>query len=164
MTDKLRAFTSSYNSISNRLVNNSTIRNEEKEITAKTLWDTGATISCISHSVVQDLQLAATGKREISTPSGGKEVNTYLVNVVLLNGVDIGDLEVCETENGNQGIDFLVGMDIINQGDLSVSNFDGRTVFTFSIPSMQTFDFAKQIKIHNLIGPTHGRGKRKRKK
>lgn len=40
MRDKLRAFTSSYNSISNRLVNNSTIRNEAKEITAKTLWDT----------------------------------------------------------------------------------------------------------------------------
>ena len=57
-----------------------------------------------------------------------------------------------------------VGVNITGIVLESLNNFDGRTVFTFSIPSMQTFDFAKQIKIHNLIGPTHGRGKRKRKK
>lgn len=164
MTDQIRAFTSSYDKISNRLINESTIKTEDKQISAKTLWDTGAMISCVSHSVVRDLQLIATGKRNISTPSGEQEVDTYLVDVVLLNGVDMGYLEVCETEIGNQGIDFLVGMDIINQGSLAVSNYEGKTVFTFSIPSVRTINFVKNINMYNLIGPTHGKGKSKNHK
>ena len=107
--------------------------------------------------MVKELNLIPTGMRNISTPSGEREVSTYLVKVVLPNGVDIGQIEVCETEIGNQGIALLVGMDVITRGDLSISNFNGRTVFTFSIPSMKTTDFAKAIKIANALGSKQSR-------
>lgn len=143
-TEAVRAFTSSYEIISNRLINKSVVKIKDDTYKAETLWDTGATISCISHDVVQKLKLVPTGKRTISTPSGKEEVNTYLVDIELLNGVNIDDIEVCETEIGKQQIDLLVGMDIINRGDFSVSNFNGKTVFTFSIPSMKTIDYVKK--------------------
>lgn len=158
----IRAFTSSYDTISNRLVNKSVVKANDNMCNVETLWDTGATISCVSHDVIQKLSLTPTGRRMISTPSGAKEVNTYLVNIELLNGVNIDDVEVCETEIGTQKIDLLVGMDIINKGDFAVSNFDGRTVFTFSIPSIKTIDHVKRIKVHNIVSKGHRKNKRKR--
>lgn len=159
--ETVRAFTSSYEVISNRLVNQSVVKNNDDIYEAKTLWDTGATISCISHDVVQKLKLIPTGKRVISTPSDAKEVNTYLIDIELLNGVSIDAIEVCETEIGKQEIDLLVGMDIINMGDFSVSNHNGKTVFTFSIPSMKTIDYVKKINVHNIIRKGRSKGKRK---
>ena len=55
-------------------------------------------------------------------------------------------------------------MDVINQGDFSVSNFEGKTVFSFRIPSKKTIDYVQEINIENVIGPKHGKGKRKKKK
>jgi hypothetical protein len=36
-----------------------------------------------------------------------------------------------------QGVDMLIGMDIIQLGDFSISNFEKKTVFTFAIPPYQ---------------------------
>lgn len=130
MTETVRAFTSSYEAISNRLINKSVVKNNDDIYEAKTLWDTGATISCISHDVVQKLNLVSTGKRAISTPSGAKEVDTYLVDIKFF----------------------------------SVSNHNGVTVFSFRMPSTGVVDYVKQIKISNIIGEPHGKGKRKKKK
>jgi uncharacterized protein YecA (UPF0149 family) len=37
----------------------------------------------------------------------------------------------------------LVGMDIIGQGDFAVSNYGGKTVFCFRVPSVGMSDFPK---------------------
>ena len=36
-------------------------------------------------------------------------------------------------------------MDIINQGDFAVSNKDGKTAFSFRLPSIECIDFVKQL-------------------
>ena len=36
-----------------------------------------------------------------------------------------------DSEIGNQGIDVLIGMDIISMGDFAVSNFSGKRQFSF---------------------------------
>lgn len=38
-------------------------------------------------------------------------------------------------------------MDIISKGDFSISNYGGRTIFSFRSPSMASTDYAKQIKL-----------------
>jgi hypothetical protein len=55
-------------------------------------------------------------------------------------------------------------MDIIGQGDFAVSNYGGKTVFTFRVPSKQMIDFVAQENAQAVIGAKHGQGKRKRKK
>ena len=40
--------------------------------------------------------------------------------------------------------DVLVGMDIINQGDFAVTNPDGRTKFSFRVPSIADIDFVAE--------------------
>lgn len=86
-----------------------------------------------------------------------------MVDVILQNNVKIKDVIVCETAIGNQGIDLLVGMDIILLGDFAVSNYENKTAFSFRIPSQKKTDYVKELKIERVIGVRHGKGKRKRK-
>jgi hypothetical protein len=67
------------------------------------------------------------------------------------------DVPVCDTDIGKQGLDMLIGMDIITFGDFSVSNFNNKTVFTFRIHSKEKLDFVPQANIDNAIGTTHGK-------
>lgn len=134
-----------------------------KSICVPGIWDTGATNTCISMQVANDLGLVSTGQRIIQTPSGSKLVNTYLVDIGLPNKVGVRGACVCDSDIGDQGIGALIGMDIISKGDFSVSNYDGKTVFTFRTPSKQITDYAAQITAENIIGQKHGKGKRKRK-
>ena len=162
--ERVSAFTTKNVGIVNRLLNDVTVKYNEKSNVVKALWDTGATGTCISYDVVNKLSLIATGKKNIQTPSGTGVVNTYLIDIQLPNNVNIKDVEVCDSEIGSQGIDVLIGMDIINLGDLSVSNYNNATVFSFRLPSSQTTDYVKQIAVQNIIGTPHGPGKRKNKK
>ena len=159
-----RAFTIDYHGKSNKLRTQITISNGERSITGTALWDTGATTTCISESVAQQLSLVPTGMMNIQTPSSTKSVNTYLVNVGLPNHLNVNDVQVCDTDIGKQGLEMLIGMDIITLGDFSVSNYNDKTVFTFRVPSKEKNDFVPQSNIDNTVGPTHGKGKTKRRK
>ena len=58
-------------------------------------------------------------------------------------------------------VDMLIGMDLITQGDFSITNTGNKTIFSFRCPSMHHVDFVTQgaNKSKNLGG-----GKRKNKK
>lgn len=161
---EFHAFTTRCNGIAGSLRNTAGIESNGNRIEVTALWDTGATNSCISHDVVQKLSLTPTGKITIQTPSGASVMDTFMVNVLLPNRVIIPDVVVCDSDIGAQGIGMLIGMDIIRLGDFAVSNYDGKTVFTFRLPSKQTTDYVQQINLANIMGPPHGPGKRKRKR
>ena len=157
------AFTSKSNvGLLRRLTNQVTITNGSSSMNAVALWDTGATGTCISTDVAAQLGLIPTGKKNIQTPSGSSQVNTYLVTITLPNNVNISDVEVCDSAIGSQGIGVLIGMDIITKGDFSVSNYNGQTVFSFRIPSRKITDYVEQVRIEKITG-THGKGIRKKK-
>lgn len=158
---EFHAFTTTYSGIARSLRNDARIESNGKHIDVTALWDTGATNSCISHDVVQQLSLVPTGKINIQTPNGSSVVDTFMVDVFLLNRVRIRDVVVCDSDIGTQDVGMLIGMDIIKEGDFAVSNFGGKTVFTFRLPSKQVTDYVQQINLANIIGPKHGSGKRK---
>ena len=66
---------------------------------------------------------------------------TYLVNIYLPNGVAISNVHVTKAEL--IGADILIGMDIINQSDFAVTNFNGNTMFSFRMPSKAHIDFVR---------------------
>jgi hypothetical protein len=41
------------------------------------------------------------------------------------------------------GCDMLIGMDVINLGDFAVTNYNGRTMFSFRMPSADRIDFVR---------------------
>lgn len=105
------------------------------------IWDTGATGTVITKRIVDELKLVPTGITFVNTASeSGKQVNTYLVDIYLKKDLKIEGVTVTEGTIG-QGIDCLIGMDIINLGDFSITNFNGKTTFSFRIPSLHEIDY-----------------------
>lgn len=111
-------------------------------VSFEAIWDTGATGSVISQSVVQKCSLKPTGQVQVHTASGEATCNTYLVSIALPNDVGFPALRV--TEGILYGTDVLIGMDIIGAGDFSVSNFRGTTTFTYRFPSVAKTDFVQE--------------------
>jgi len=132
--------------------------NERMEAVAQ--WDTGASGSCISQRVIQVLKPVRTGLRTVLTPTGSDIRGMYLLDFILPNDVHVSDVAVIDTEIGDQGIDLLIGMDIISMGDFAVSNNGGKLVFTFRIPSIKTTDYVAEAKAEEVRAriPQHGQG------
>jgi len=131
------------------------------------IWDTGATGTVISPKVVQELDLKPIRRELVQGANSRSEVNVYLVNLLMPHNVGLVGVPVAEMYFGEE--DALIGMDIISKGDFAVSNFQGRTTFTFRTPSLEKFDFVKEIneegvrwKAHN--SPDGQRQERNRKK
>ena len=123
------------------------------------IWDTGATNSVISSRVISDLGLKPIGIVKASSADKIYNANTYLVNFVLPNQVGIPLVRVTE---GRQLIDagVLIGMDIISKGDFAVTNYKGKTVFSFRIPSSECIDFSIQKPTPIKLEPQQGRNSR----
>ncbi|MBR3307251.1 MAG: hypothetical protein IKI75_08370 [Lachnospiraceae bacterium] len=144
------AFTTTYDSISDKLSNTAEVSCAGKTCAVQALWDTGATCTCISYEVARLLKLIPTGFNSILTPSGRKVVHTYLIDILLPNGVMVGDVVVCDSDIGEQGLGLLIGMNIINIGELCVSSKGGRTTFSFIIPPVSDADYIPEAnKLNN---------------
>jgi hypothetical protein len=95
------------------------------------LWDTGATISVISEETADQLDLFAIGKIYINHADGQIECNTYIVNLYLDSQIEFPGVVVACSHL--PGIDMLIGMDVITQGDFTIANVEGKTVFSYSV-------------------------------
>ena len=107
------------------------------------LWDTGATVSAISDNVVKALGLSSFSMCQVYHAKGVGDTSKYKINMLLPNGVAFSNMTGLEGDL--QGCDVLIGMDIISLGDFAVTNRDGKTLFSFQIPSTHYYDFVKQI-------------------
>jgi len=101
------------------------------------LWDTGATRSCIKPSIATKLGI---NKNIISfanvtgVNSKTQQKPIYKAGAFILpNKVIIPDFHFIESEIASTA-DILIGMDLILNGDFSISNYNGKTVFCFSMP------------------------------
>ena len=122
------------------------------------IWDTGATHSAITKRVVDDLGLKPTGARETRHADGKSINNTYLVNILLPNKVMVGNVRVTEVKlipddniSDDKQPQLLIGMDIIGLGDFAVTNADGKTTFSFRVPSVEEIDFIPDTQENNVM-------------
>lgn len=114
------------------------------------LWDTGATMSGITKELARELGLEPFSMTSISTAGGlVSDVPVYRINFILSsntnaefpagvvfeieNDVKFFNVHITELPD-NIGFDFLVGMDIITQGDFSITNKDRNSCISFRIP------------------------------
>ncbi len=108
------------------------------------IWDTGATNSVITQKVVQECALKPIAVTKVNTANAERLSNVYLAGIWLPNKVSIPQVRVTEGTIGG-GAEVLIGMDIICMGDFAVTNKDGKTNFSFRLPSLECLDFVKQI-------------------
>ncbi|MBW8049185.1 MAG: retroviral-like aspartic protease [Cytophagales bacterium] len=148
---KSRAFTYNYNALANELRTEVGIivvgqpAKKGKIFTA--IWDTGATVTCITPKVVKELGLKPISKRKIYGADGElkEPADTFFVDIILPDKVIVRQVNVAELKN-LKGCDILIGMDIITIGDFSITNINRKTTFSFRMPSLEEIDYVKQYK------------------
>mgnify|MGYP001102302328 CR=1 FL=1 len=139
----LFVFTKKYPEIQRKIITNAIIDTNGISMPVRIQWDTGATGTCISKEVVSKLQLIPIGMVNVHTPSGIGTMNQYTINLILNNEIIFHNWVVMDSEIGKQGIDVLIGMDIISNGDFAISNYEGRTQFSFRIPSQEHIEYKR---------------------
>lgn len=110
------------------------------------LWDTGAMSSCISHRCAALLGLEVINIVHMATASHIVEAPVYMTHIFLPNFPVFAYIEVLEFQDISDDCDLIIGMDIITQGDLAITNFGGNTFFSFRLPSIQKIDFEAGLK------------------
>ena len=105
----------------------------------KALIDTGASATCVDPSVMSALGLNPTGTAKIFTPSSGQvavEYDQYDVGILILakqnqTPLHIGTVGVIATQLKYQGIDALIGRDILSQCILQYNGSMGQFSLAF---------------------------------
>lgn len=115
--------------------------NQIQKFSTRGIWDTGATNTVITKNVVNQLGLKETGKVYTNTASEkNKLVSVYTVDIYLKPNLRVKAVQVSEGTIVD-GIDCLIGMDIIGLGDFSITNFNKQTTMSFRIPSLHEIDY-----------------------
>ena len=104
----------------------------------KALLSTADTRTRISQLVVDALGL------EVSTGSDGTQ-QTVLLDMYLAKQVRIASFPALVQDSLPHQRDCIIGMDILTQGDISMSGAGGRTVFSFRIPAQGGLDYVEII-------------------
>lgn len=141
----LRCFTAKSSRIESELVSSVGIALpgeslKDKALSWKGLWDTGATGCAITRTVADNIGASPIGVVQVGGVHGVEEVNLYVIDIYLPNNVVIPEVDATELSE-TAGCDLLIGMDVIGMGDFSVSNADGKTFFSFRVPSVEDADF-----------------------
>ena len=135
-----------------------------KTILTRALWDTGATGSAITPSVVKKLNLSPTGVTTVKGVGSESQRSTYLIHLHLPNRMVVGPLKVteCDELKADKSVGILVGMDVIGIGDFAVSNYNGRTSFTFRYPSQKETNYVDEANAaHRPIASARKEGLKK---
>jgi len=152
---KIHALTAPHNGIVNKIETPIEIIDyfTGKKIATKGLWDTGATHSAITASLAKELGLVKVETITVSGVHGKQSVPAYYVKMVLNKGNVSFEAVVseCSELSEDKSVGVLIGMNVINEGDFAITNFQGNTTMSFRIPSIQKIDFVSGMKTGQQI-------------
>lgn len=143
--DDTFVLTEKYDNFNGRIITNESILYDgDKEESICAEWDCGATYSSISKELAEKLQLKSCGKQLITSTTGTDNMNVYEISLILHDEVEI-PLTVSALPNiHSNGVDMIIGMNVIYLGDFAISNYNDVTCFSFRIPSKGLIDFTKE--------------------
>lgn len=117
---------------------------EENPEQLSALWDTGANITCISTRLAEKLKLESFDEAMLSVANNEIfRAKTYYVQLNM-GEFSIPFIKVLGLPM-DKSKDIIIGMDVISKGDLSITNYAGKTVLSFREPSMGTVDYSKGV-------------------
>jgi predicted aspartyl protease len=110
-----------------------TVPSTKADYQVTALVDTGATGSCVSNALAKQLCLIPLSMVNVNSAHGRRAVPVYCLDLLLPNGTAVPTVEATEFHKA-QNFDFIIGMNILQLGDMAVSNAHDETVFSFRIP------------------------------
>jgi len=125
----------------------SDVYDEITSYSTNALWDTGAMVSVASPEVAEKLKLDIVDTIQIVGINGESLAEVAVMSIHFPNGAVIEDVRVaiCSMSPGNE---MIIGMDVITQMDIAITNGGGQTQLSFAIPPFENrIDFSnKQFK------------------
>jgi len=119
--------------------------------TVYAIWDTGASQTVITHRLMSHLNLIPIETKLVHGVNSKQLVDVVAISIKLPNGFLIPNIRVfvCDIPSP---IDLLIGMDVIQLGDLHISNTGGQTLFSFVIPPLpEQFDLSQEADAFNNL-------------
>ena len=111
------------------------------------LWDTGACKTCISETLAQQLGLMVEDQMDLTMADRSVHTsNVYSVQITM-GEFTLPYIRVCDLPMANSGHDVIIGMDFMSQGDLSITNYKGKTILTFREPSLSNVDYVEELRL-----------------
>ena len=104
-------------------------------------WDTGAEITIICTELAKALGVTEIGRGEVEGIGGNHESWVAEVHLGLPSGETFENLKVFVDDIPDY--DLLIGMDVMREMDVAITNTNGKTKFTYERPSCHDIDFAK---------------------
>jgi len=100
------------------------------------LWDTGAMLSVISPEIVSKLNLDIVDTIQIAGINGDSIAEVAMVSIRFPNDTLIKDVRVaiCKMAPNNE---MIIGMDVITQMDIAITNGNSQTQFSFVMPPFE---------------------------
>lgn len=115
------------------------------------LWDTGAMCTCISQDLANRLNLQPDDFGRVNGANNQPfQVPIYSVRLKMGN-FEIPYLRVCGLPMDGQDHDAIIGMDVMQKGDLTITNFEGHTILTFREPSIEGVDYVGELNKYNAM-------------
>jgi predicted aspartyl protease len=116
-----------------------------KALAVTALLDTGADMTCVSTRAADVLALPVAGNAYTQGAGGLLPVKYHYATLALPHEIVFENLLVSDFF-GTATFDVLIGMDIINQGDLAFTSDNGNTIVSFRMPHGSPYiDFTKQV-------------------
>ena len=112
----------------------------DKNITLSAIIDTGATNCAITSKAAQKIGALPIGMIDVSGVHGVDNVQLYAIDMLLPSDIFLQDVQACDMDN-SVACDVLIGMDVLVRGDFCLTNFQGKTTFSFRIPSLEVVDY-----------------------
>ena len=139
----LFAYTKKYHNFNGRILTQEHILHNETAIPIQAAWDTGSTYTFISREFVQKYNLNVLNESSVSTPYGKVKSGEVDITIILNNEMGFPVRALIQDYIHEEGVDLLIGMNIVSKGDFAISTYDDITCFSSGCPSQGLIDFTK---------------------
>ncbi len=121
----------------------------------KALWDTGAMSTCVSQERASQMGLTMVNTIQVTGANNEPfDAPVYIVRLRMGKFI-LPAIQVIGLPMTNAGHEVIIGMDVISKGDLSITNFEGKTVISFREPSMERIDYVEELDLYKHCRKVH---------
>ena len=132
-----------YSGIIPYIKNDSVLLSDSYNNICLAVWDTGATMTTVSERLVEKYKLSRIGTGKDTNTANGiiQSPPLYKISLRLIEGdIYIEDLIVTSAPL-QEYVDIAIGMDVIAQGDFSLTRKNNQIIFSFCYPSEDSIDY-----------------------
>lgn len=155
----ITAYTFPYDSIKDRIIITCKVSlpdsDDSSRSLSRALWDTGATKTCISINLANELGLSPIDRTKVVGANNEPFFAPVFCVQLRMGSFLIPIQNVIGLPMDGTDRDLIIGMDIISKGDLSITNYSGRTVITFRTPSLETINYVDELNLQNKCDKMH---------